>query len=68
MNTPTSAYTPTPEMVTFFEQRTKEHIKRVRKCLSDKKMLDFSGPRWSQFTAGYRVPVYLRPLLNDLEK
>jgi hypothetical protein len=31
-------------------------------------MLDFSDPRWAQFTAGDRVPVDLRPLLNDLEK
>ncbi|MGB0596549.1 MAG: DUF5662 family protein [Rubripirellula sp.] len=25
---------PTPEMVTFFERRTNEHIDRVRRCLS----------------------------------
>ncbi len=25
---------PTPEMIEFFEQRTHEHIDRVRKCLA----------------------------------
>lgn len=25
---------PTPEMIAFFERRTKEHIERVRKCLA----------------------------------
>jgi hypothetical protein len=30
-------------------------------------MLDFEDSRWPQFNAGYRVPVDLRPLLDDLE-
>jgi hypothetical protein len=30
-------------------------------------MLAFDDPRWETFTAGYRVPVDLRPLLRQLE-
>jgi hypothetical protein len=34
MNTSTAAPEPTPEMVAFYEERTHEHIERVRRCLS----------------------------------
>ena len=34
---------------------------------SNSSMLNFQDARWQNFTAGYRVPVDLRPLLRDLE-
>jgi hypothetical protein len=33
MSNSTMSPEPTPEMVAFYEQRTNEHIERVRKCL-----------------------------------
>lgn len=35
MHTPTPVPDPTPEMVAFYEHRTREHIDRVRQCLHE---------------------------------